>query len=423
MTARPNLIAAAIMNINNSQPTSIPPSLTPITAGDTNHGGWSESQQMSKKGGKRYNMRKKWYNFKQKITSTTETTHTTTKINTMPQCARSGHACCTIDDESSNRMIIVGGYDANGKRLSSGIIYNATTHQCTPLPHKMPVALYGCTATCGGGNYMYVIGGLGGVNDAIANTVYRLSLMNYKWKNMSAAPMKTARFGHASVLCDNYIYVFGGLDHRGKLASVERYSISKNTWEDDLPAMDEARVGHCAVVVGNLIYIVGGYRAKRSMIVFDTVSLKWRSHDDDTDDDGCPLSDMPYTRDFATAVVLRDDVLPNVVNYLMIIGGEDEHGHVMPSCLIYNCYNNTWSSVPVCMEMTRARSYHVTSVLKDRVIVAGGIGSNDQRLSSMESIQASDLLRYAPLMFPLPTVYFDQILLLGKAKDDNGDET
>ena len=57
-------------------------------------------------------------------------------------------------------------------------------------------------------------------------------------------PMGTARCECAGVLLDDYIYIFGGIG----LASVERYSIVGNTWED-LPDMAAARSSHCAVAV------------------------------------------------------------------------------------------------------------------------------------------------------------------------------
>eukprot|EP00816_Leptocylindrus_hargravesii_P008066 CAMPEP_0196801514 /NCGR_PEP_ID=MMETSP1362-20130617/1283_1 /TAXON_ID=163516 /ORGANISM="Leptocylindrus danicus, Strain CCMP1856" /LENGTH=86 /DNA_ID=CAMNT_0042172525 /DNA_START=5 /DNA_END=262 /DNA_ORIENTATION=+ len=54
---------------------------------------------------------------------------------------RSGHGSASIDD---HRMIIVGGMDEGGKRLSSGLIYDVRTQQSTPLRHDMPAALVGC---------------------------------------------------------------------------------------------------------------------------------------------------------------------------------------------------------------------------------------------------------------------------------------
>lgn len=351
------------------------------------------------KSGRKYNMRKRWRNFKHKIASSRSASNS--NADTMPQCARSGHACCAIDD---HRMIIVGGYDATGKRLANGVIYNARTERWKPLPNDMPSALYGSTAVATA-RYMYVIGGLSGVE--IVNTVYRLSLTSYKWKTLSMAPMRTARFGHASVRKGSYIYVFGGLNG-GRLASAERYSIVDDAWEILLD-MAEARVGHCAVtaVTGNYIYIVGGYRVARSLVVFDTVSLRWIYMNAPE----VNLRNMPCVLDFAAAVMIYD-------RYLVVIGGEDEEGHVVSSCLIYNCVVNSWTSAPVSMNINAARSYHISSVLDGKIVVAGGIGTDEHRLSSVEFIGACDLLEYAaPLTFPLPTLYFNHILYFVKAND------
>ena len=75
---------------------------------------------------------------------------------------------------------------------------------------------------------------------------------------------------------------------------------------------------------------------------------------------------------------------------------------------------NQWSSTPASMNMITARVFHTAAVLDGKIVVAGG--ENDgQFFSSMECIDARDILKYAPLDYPLPQIYFNQIMQLGKA--------
>ena len=305
----------------------------------------------------------------------------------MLQGVRWRHGCCVIDD---HRMIILGGDDDDGNVLSSGFVYNARTKQSTPLPNNMPAARCDFNDVANE-RYMYVIGGKG-TNQQAVNTVYRLSLDTYQWATL--APMGTARYVCAGVLLGDYIYIFGG----DGLASVERYSIVGNTWED-LPDMAAERFGHCAVAaMRNRIYILGGYRT-RVLQVFDTALLEWRAE--------ARLYEMPESMYCAAAVVLKN-------RYLVVIGGRDEKRDETAGCLIYDCSINQWSSTPASMNMITARYYHTTAVLDGKIVVAGG-SSGGRRLSLMEYIDARDVLEYAPLDYPLPDIYFNQVLQLGKS--------
>eukprot|EP00816_Leptocylindrus_hargravesii_P002373 CAMPEP_0196802000 /NCGR_PEP_ID=MMETSP1362-20130617/1741_1 /TAXON_ID=163516 /ORGANISM="Leptocylindrus danicus, Strain CCMP1856" /LENGTH=270 /DNA_ID=CAMNT_0042173197 /DNA_START=30 /DNA_END=839 /DNA_ORIENTATION=+ len=260
--------------------------------------------------------------------------HTQAWTNQQPMIlgSRCGHGSASIDE---HRIIIVGGRDAGGNVLSSGFIYDARTQQSTPLPNDMPAALTGCRVVAND-EYVYVIGGYDGRR--AVNMVYRLCLKSEKWTTM--APMGTPRRYFAAILKDGYIYVFGGTNDDGAmyydLSSTERYSIANNIWEN-LPDMPKGpRFGHCAVTTrGSEIYIVGG-DGTRSVDVFDTSSLTWKT----------PINvrDMPEVRPAAAAVVVKK-------RYLVVIGGIDEERRATASCLIYDFLYNHWSSTPASMDM------------------------------------------------------------------------
>ena len=309
------------------------------------------------------------------------------KLQSMPQGARSDHGCCEIDQ---HRMLILGGKDDGGNVLSIGFIYDARTKQSTPLPSNMPEARYRFSAVANK-RYMYVIGGRGADWRSV-NSVYRLSLETYEWTTL--APMGTARYVCAAVLLGCHVYVFGGGNEYDDLDSVERYSIVGNTWED-LPDMAEARCYHCAVAALRNIYILSG---NRTLEVFDTALLEWRS--------GASLCDMPESRYCAAAVVLKN-------RYLVMIGGNDEEDDNTAGCLIYDCSINNWSSTPASMDMITSRDGHTAAVLDGKIVVAGGHNDEHYR-SSMECIDARDVLEYVPLDYPLPQIYFNQVLQLGK---------
>ena len=318
------------------------------------------------------------------------------ELKPLPEGSRWSHSCCAIDE---HRMIIIGGINATWNAVSSGLIYDSRTRQMTPLPNDMPAARAESRAVANAEN-MYVIGGWGAGS---RNAVYRLSLETYEWTVM--APMSTVRYDCAVVLKGDYIYVFGGSGRDGNsLALTERYSIIDNTWQP-LPDMAKVRRCHCALVLDNDIYIVGDYRS--CFDIFDIVSLSWRTEGN--------LHDLPEMRDYSAAIVLRD-------RYLVVIGGQfytkKGFGHAA-NCFIYDRIFNRWSSTPMSMDMVTTRFKHTVAVLGEKIIVVGGRGGNfGKPLSSMEFIEAHDLLEYSPLNYPLPHSYFNKILQIVKANGE-----
>lgn len=313
--------------------------------------------------------------------------------------ARRYYGSAKIDD---HRIIIMGGRDADGSRLSSGFIYDVRTKQSTPLRHDMPVALCRCGVVANDA-YVFVLGGEDHY-DRYVNTVYRLCLETHEWTIM--APMDFTRADFAAVVKENYIYVFGGLNRRYQLSSSsQRYCINTNTWED-LPDMPEERSrGHCAVTTaGNEIYVVGEL-STRSVDVFDTATLSWKTD--------VSLCDMPEGRYDAGAVLLRD-------TYLVVIGGYGGEYHIpKASSFIYDISSNLWSSTPTSMDMIDRHSGHVAAVLDGKVFVAGGWGQiRHSKRPSFEYIDIDTLLQYAPLHYPLPAKYLRRIFEIGKAECD-----
>ena len=291
----------------------------------------------------------------------------------------------------------MGGKDTKWKCVSYGAIYDARAENWMSLPNNMLEARCECSVVAKG-KYVYVIGGTN-ADDTCLKTVYRLSLETYQWT--AVAPMSTKRADFAVALQGDYTYVFGGVGNTGyMLASAERYSIADDTWEA-LPEMAEKRAEHCAVpaLLGNAIYIVGGY-GNCSLELFDTALNGWKCDRH--------LNGIPECRNYGAAVMLED-------RYLVLIGGFNETKTAVASCCIYDCIFNQWAiSAPKSIDMSTVRARHTAAVLDGKIIVAGG-ECQIKRLSSMEFIQIRDLLEFAPLIHPLPTLYFNQILQIMKS--------
>jgi len=305
---------------------------------------------------------------------------------------RFGHGCSEID---GHRMIILGGVDVKtGRMLSNGAIYDSRTQAWTNLPHNMPVALCDCRVVANEKD-VYVIGVAFKCATSPTNVLFRLSLNTLQWTTMT--PMSNGRDSFAAVLKGDYIYVFGGY-HTRRLSSPERYSIVDDSWED-IPDIPRIRHHLGAVVLGNDIYIMGD-RVRPLLDIFDTVSLRWKMEENQ--------EKVPKTIESAAIVALKG-------RYLAAIGGWNSQSGCLRSCFIYDSVFNCWSETPKSLYMNAALRHHTAAVLDGKVVVFGGIGCSIQDHSSfVEYISVDDLLYCAPLIYPLPPFYFNQVLMLGK---------
>jgi len=274
----------------------------------------------------------------------------------------------------------------------------------------MPVAPIRCSVVANR-KYVYVIGGSTCAKHTTNATkdVYRLSLETYEWTVM--APMGTARYDFAAILKDEYIYVFGGMNGT-VFASAERYSIVDDTWEA-LPRMRRARHVPSAVESGEHDIIIAGGLDERSLEVFDTTLQRWKTEENHR------RSPMPGLREFAANVMVKD-------RYVVMIGGWDIiFGQDRPThCFVYDCIFDQWSAIPESsMSMITKRHFgHTATSLDSKVFVVGGSVGSDTFLNSVESIDVHNLLKYAPLIYPLPTYYYNRLLQIGRSGYDSDDE-
>jgi len=114
--------------------------------------------------------------------------------------------------------------------------------------------------------YIYVIGGLNGgtlcLNDVQYATI-NLDGTIGSWTATTSFP--TARYGHTSVVYNNKIYVIGGCTNSGTLSSLNDVQYAPinadgtiGTWSA-ATSFTTARFSHASVVNNGYIYVIGGY--------------------------------------------------------------------------------------------------------------------------------------------------------------------
>ena len=87
--------------------------------------------------------------------------------------------------------------------------------------------------------------------------------------------MKEARYLHASVGLDGFLYVIGGHNGEHRLKSIEKYNPDTNTWADFKPML-KALSSPSAVACEGQIYILGELN---SLEYFDSYRhLKYKNY-------------------------------------------------------------------------------------------------------------------------------------------------
>jgi N-acetylneuraminic acid mutarotase len=127
------------------------------------------------------------------------------------------------------------------------------------------------------GSDIYIIGGRNGKDDMQAtSTTYRFSTETNEWATL--APMPEVRSVHSVSVLDNLIYVIGGMDSDdNRMNSVHRFDPMANLWSAVAPMSIPRRTLE-SLVLGGCIYAVGGddgqYRLS-SMERYSVTSDSW----------------------------------------------------------------------------------------------------------------------------------------------------
>lgn len=126
---------------------------------------------------------------------------------------------------------------------------------------------------------LWLVGGEDG--EGTLATVWRLDLTTREWSRK--APMDNARHSHAVALDGEALYVSGGRSDQfgSQSASAERYDFADNVWAT-LPDMPEPLAGHGSAVIGGHLHVYGGENLTKGIVddrhdVLDLETSEWTS--------------------------------------------------------------------------------------------------------------------------------------------------
>lgn len=287
-------------------------------------------------------------------------------------------------ESASDTIFLFGGAGEYGKPLSSSTRFNVNKSERITLA-VMPCLRYGAVAAIHSlTSQIFVCGGFGtfgnnGDEDSggVLSTMDRYSITSDTWVSTPSAPsMRFARYCHTAVEWNGFIFVIGGSDgdktHRST-SSCEIFDVAKNTWSD-LPNMSAARREHSSVVdtvsiSRGYVYAIGG-RDEKSVEKYDIVSKKWSN-----------IASLSQCRWHHGSVVLRTTF--NDRSTILAIGGYEsgEGKEAKASSLVeqYTVNNNDdkWIIASWALPEPRIRfSAHVLS--NGDLLLYGGYNYNGQ---------------------------------------------
>jgi hypothetical protein len=215
---------------------------------------------------------------------------------------------------SGGMIIFYGGTDGtNVTSATTGYSPSGDT-PLTLAPMSVPRAYFGYAPDRSGN--AYAIGGLDDTGQPLASAeCFNLDTgATGAWSAIASLPV--ARYNFPAVFDHtNQIYIFGGFTNPvagGEIASVLRYSVSRNTWTNLAP-MPVATAGSCAAFgVDGKIYVVGGVSggvATDAVQVYDPLANTWTI--------STPLPEA------LTASAMSVDSLGR----LIVMGGADANGN------------------------------------------------------------------------------------------------
>lgn len=177
------------------------------------------------------------------------------------------------------------------------------------------------------------------------------------------ASMPTARYAMGSAVLNNKIYVIGGNNASGTVATVEEYDPSTDTWTTK-PNMPTAR-GPATAVVNYKIYVIGGGDIK-TVEEYDPVVNTW------TTKNPMPTMRQPY--------------VAAVNNKIYAVGGYNTITGSLSTNEEYDPASNTWT---VKTSMPTARNSTPVAAGNDKVYAIGGEYSPNSPLSTVEEYDPS----------------------------------
>ena len=105
------------------------------------------------------------------------------------------------------------------------------------------------------GNKLYIVGGFEAVTNVPTDEVQIYNLKTKQWT--TGSPLPNPRGGHAAVVLNGKIHLFGGGNSISTLDEHSEYDPATNKWSDLAP-LPRSEGSPAAVVVAEKIYVIGG---------------------------------------------------------------------------------------------------------------------------------------------------------------------
>jgi N-acetylneuraminic acid mutarotase len=200
------------------------------------------------------------------------------------------------------------------------------------------------------GDRIFVIGGFSGVSNLPTDRVHIYDTRSKQWS--LAAPLPAPRGGHAAVVLNGKIHVFGGGNNRSTIADHSVYDPSTNAWTERAP-LPRSEGSPAGVVFNGSIWAIGGRSGPNDfgdVYIYDAAADRWNS--------GPAIE----PRGTAGAVVFAGTIF--------VLGGESQaQGATLRSVLQLAPNRATWQQAP---PMPTARNYARAVVLKNAIWTIGG---------------------------------------------------
>ncbi len=256
---------------------------------------------------------------------------------------RSAHAVVGSD----SAIYALAGTDDHGKPVLDVEVFDGKEWTIeTTLPGR---GLNAATASVVG-DQLYVVGGFTAVTNVPTDEVQVYDLQTQQWS--LASPLPNPRGGHAAVILNDKIHVFGGGNSVSTIADHSEYDPATDTWRELAP-LPRAEGSPAATIVAGKIYVIGG-----------------RSGNSDFGD--VDIYD-PVTDTWSTGPSIEPRGTAGAVAYcggIYLFGGESQAERKnLYSVLRLDLERNVWESVT---PMSTPRKFARAVLFMDSVYIVGG---------------------------------------------------
>jgi N-acetylneuraminic acid mutarotase len=213
------------------------------------------------------------------------------------------------------------------------------------------------------GERIYLIGGFSGVSNLPTDRLHIYHTRTKQWT--TGATLPAPRGGHAAVVLNGRIHVFGGGNNRSTIANHSVYDPATNTWTERAP-LPRAEGSPAGVVFAGNVWAIGGRSGPSDfgdVYIYDAKADRWTS--------GPSIE----PRGTAGAVVFR--------NTIWLLGGESQKQQkTLNSVLSLNANRGGWTEQAA---MPTARNYARAVVFRNAIWTIGGSPSAGASHSSSGS--------------------------------------